>query len=572
MSKRKSHLKRWHVVQRPTFKVWQPFGQKSRRKFKKRTGGSAQNIPLIEDEGVFVVPSYDKFCNPLTAYNSKLKKKKFKISLFFFFKQLIKNLNGASHFQKQSFFAIEFLNDVMISQRGSKKSRDPISIDMICYGIGSFSKNSDSLQQLSLFSAIRDYYKSFEAKREELGTGNNETEQQTNTVRYSPYNKTFHYYIYIYIYMYIMKDDTKMEEKGPNEITQNEATQNKAAQNEATQDSKKYVFSWERKHQEKKRFEKWDKYPFILNKVELFEPLLNVIEKNLLKNVLKVSLLDKNDEGNYKVNNDGYVVSSDGNEDNNNNNNNNNTDANANPNPNPNDDDSNPNEIDTPLYNNLLHTNWDKDKLSRMIIVGNSFSQYGHIALNLNEREKGDMNYILTSTKLNLISEKSLDHWIIPKHKFQKTNETPESLLEVNTDEASANIDVANASKKMSKKQRPKKYTRQDILYLDMYQQKQLAVTKNAFAFQHVQYYPVPQLMKIADPAWSNIARELERMHVSTNAADKGDSKSQDESTLTNVNSNDQEMIERNAKTKQQKKVNSKASKSQPKNEDVDMS
>jgi len=72
-----------------------------------------------------------------------------------------------------------------------------------------------------------------------------------------------------------------------------------------------------------------------------------------------------------------------------------------------------------------------------------------------------------------------------------------------------------------------------------MNQQKQLLFTKNAFAFQNVHYFPFAPLMKIVDPVWNNIARELEKMYDSTEV----------DPTVTNPKAkkhkyNDSEMIE----------------------------
>jgi len=185
--------------------------------------------------------------------------------------------------------------------------------------------------------------------------------------------------------------------------------------------------------------------------VELFDPLLNVIEQNLLTNLLKIDLLSENNEGKYEVNCEGYFLP-----------------ANANVNTNDTMDDSSKNkEISThnfvlcflphcprSLYNNLLHTNWNKDHLSRLIIIGNSFSQYDDIATNLSEREKEDMNYILSSTKLNIVKEQSLDDCIMLKNQFQNSNETRESLLKVNI---RVNDDDESKKKQIKKRQQKKK-------------------------------------------------------------------------------------------------------------------
>merc|ERR1712228_555890 len=120
-----------------------------------------------------------------------------------------------------------------------------------------------------------------------------------------------------------------------------------------------------------KQFTKEENGHFILNKVELFEPILNEIEKAIL-NEFGIDVLCKNEMGKYAVNDiDDNVISI----------------------------------CFMPhcpqiLYNNLLATNWGYS-LSKMYIIGNSFERYLQF--------KKCIDWMSITKKLNII--KAINIW-----------------------------------------------------------------------------------------------------------------------------------------------------------------
>ena len=131
-----------------------------------------------------------------------------------------------------------------------------------------------------------------------------------------------------------------------------------------------------------------DEYSFVLNKFELFEPLLTPNEKKVLSQTFNIDVLRNNTMGKYLINDD------------------------------------NDNIITLCfmphclriLHNNLLYTNWfNKYLLSKLYIIGNSFDQYDNICIGLNKSNQivKDLNFVLMTNKLKIIKQISLEQWLL---------------------------------------------------------------------------------------------------------------------------------------------------------------
>eukprot|EP01083_Nonionella_stella_P187283 687758_1 len=163
---------------------------------------------------------------------------------------------------------------------------------------------------------------------------------------------------------------------------------------------------------------------FECGKIELFEPLLTLTETNVLK-TFGINVLLTDNMGRYAMNDtDDHCITL----------------------------------CFMPhsprvLYNNLLATNWmNRDLLSKMYIVGNSFDQYYDLLI----ADKKDRNWIDLSKKLNILQELNLDEWI----HADKTQHT------------------------------------------DTLQRKRWSIMMNAFAFQKLMYFPVQRIANHSESDW----------------------------------------------------------------------
>ena len=354
---------------------------------------------------------------------------------------LAKKLQNEINSMKESLLfkgMIKYIKDIIFEQKclfdksfNSTDNNDRIKVNILCYGIGNFSQNKSALQQLALLHSLSQYFKD--------NNGNNGNNGDIES-----------------------KDDGKQDNIGK-------------------------ISSFEFSFQKGREFGGYkidnnvDNAQFILNNnIELYEPILNDVEIQVLKKLLNVNILSENTKGIYI--NDRL-------------------------------NDKNFNEITLcfmphcprSLYNNLIKSNFNPIKLSKLFIIGNSFNQYSELQTCVTNENKQSIQYIIACTSLKIIHEKPLDTWLF------NNNDSNTNIINIKYRKRKK-----GKKKKRNKWQRNIKYDSFDYndssLKITQLEREYLAIAMNAFAFQSVQYFPFNEILRLnQDNIWDKYIAKLKK-------------------------------------------------------------